>query len=266
MNSSLGKSFSERSVAGLFDVSGRVAVVTGGTRGIGYAIAEGLVSAGARVVIGSRNRGAVEAAVEGLNDGGRGRWAVGVAVNMGEVVAGTTLVDAAADTFGRIDIVINNAATAVNQPIGQITPEAWDKVFSVVARGPLMLVQAALPLLREAPAASVINVISPGAFMFSADTALYAGAKSALVSLTRSMAEALAADGIRVNALSPGPTDTRMMRTLPVEERRRTVDSLLLRRLADPREMVGPAVFLASEASSFMTGQVLTVDGGMLPR
>ncbi|MGV0834355.1 SDR family NAD(P)-dependent oxidoreductase [Mycolicibacterium thermoresistibile] len=247
----------------LFDFSGRVAVITGGSRGIGFAIAEGLVAAGAKVVVGSRKPEAVDAAVAALTEGGG--EAVGVPVNMGDLSAGPALVAAAADTFGRLDIVVNNAATGVSQPLGQTTPEAFEKVFAVDVRGPLFLVQEALPLLKAAQGAAVINVISPGAFMFSADIALYASAKAALLSLTRSMAEAFAADGIRVNALSPGPTDTHMMTTQPDEVRRRTAETLLLRRIAEPREMIGPAMFLASAASSFMTGQVLTVDGGLFP-
>lgn len=247
----------------LFDFSGRVAVITGGSRGIGFAIAGGLVAAGAKVVIGSRKAEAVDAAVADLTK--QGGEAVGVPVNMADLSAGPALVAAAADNFGRLDVVVNNAATGVNQPLGEVTPEAFEKVFAVDVRGPLFLVQAALPMLKAAPSAAVINVISPGAFMFSADIALYASAKSALLSLTRSMAEAFAADGIRVNALSPGPTDTHMMSTQPDEVRRRTADTLLLRRIADPREMIGPAMFLASAASSFMTGQVLTVDGGLFP-
>ncbi|WP_308213089.1 SDR family NAD(P)-dependent oxidoreductase [Mycolicibacterium chitae] len=247
----------------LFDLAGRVVIVTGGTRGIGFAMAEGFVAAGAKVVIGSRDVAAVQSATAALSQ--QGGEVAGIAVNMGDLAAGQSLAEAAVANFGRIDVVVNNAATGVSQPLGEITPEAFEKVFAVDVRGPLFLVQAALPLLRAAPRAAVINVISPAAYMFSADNALYAGAKAALLSLTRSMAEAFAADGIRVNALSPGPTDTRMMSTQPDEVRRETVEGLLLRRIADPREMVGPALFLASQASSFMTGQVLTIDGGLMP-
>ncbi len=244
----------------LFDLTGRVAIVTGGTRGIGYAIAQGFIAAGAGVVIGGRKEDRCRSAAAEL--GGR---AASVAVNMGDLAAAEALVDSAVANFGRVDIVVNNAATAVNQPLGQMTAAAFDKVFAVNVRGPLMLVQAALPWLREAPGASVINVISPAVRMYAADVALYASSKSALLSLTRSMAEAFAADDVRVNALSPGPTDTNMLRTHSEEVQQATRDATLLRRIADPRELVAPALFLATPASSFMTGQVLTVDGGMVP-
>ncbi|MGV0739714.1 glucose 1-dehydrogenase [Mycobacterium syngnathidarum] len=247
---------------GLFDLSDRVVVVTGGTRGIGSAIAQGVVDAGARVVVVGRKPEACDAAVAALRKSGG--EAIGVAANMGDPAAASTVVDRAAGAFGRIDVVVNNAATALTQPLGAVTAEAWEKVYAVDVRGPLFLVQAALPHLREAEHASVINLVSPGAFTFAATTALYSSAKAALVSLTRSMAQAFAADGIRVNALSPGPTDTDMVRNNDDEVQRHLMRSTLLGRLADPREMVGPAVFLASRASSYMTGQVLTVDGGMV--
>jgi NAD(P)-dependent dehydrogenase (short-subunit alcohol dehydrogenase family) len=251
-------------VHALFDLSDQVAVVTGGSRGIGLAIAEGLVDAGARVVIASRNPKSCHAAAAALVE--RGGQAVAAVANMGELSACTEIVHSALDHFGRLDIVVNNAAIALTQPLGEVTPEAWEKVYAVDVRGPLFLVQAALPQLRTAQTASVINVVSPGAFTFAASTALYSSAKAALVSLTRSMAQAFAADGIRVNALSPGPTDTDMVRNNDIAQQQRFAQSTLMGRLADPHEMVGPAMFLASRASSFMTGQVLTVDGGMVAR
>lgn len=247
----------------LLDLSGRVALVTGGTRGIGLAIAEGLVDCGAKVVVASRKPEACRETAAALCE--RGGDAVAIPVNMAELGAGEKLVDAAMDKFGRLDVVVNNAANALSQAFGQMTAEAWEKVYSADVRGPLFLVQAALPHLRSSPAPSVINVISPGAFMFSPNAALYSSAKAALLSLTRSMAAAFAPDGIRVNALSPGPTDTDMVRNTSEKTQNSLAEATLLRRLADTGEMVGPALFLASDASSYMTGQVLMIDGGMIP-
>ena len=129
----------------------------------------------------------------------------------------------------------------------------------------MFLVQAALPYLQESPSAAVVNVISAGAFLFSANVAMYAAAKAALMSFTRSMAADFAPLGIRVNALAPGTVDTDMVRANPPEMQRSMAQASHLRRAADPDEMVGPALFLASDASSFVTGQVLLADGGLVP-
>jgi NAD(P)-dependent dehydrogenase (short-subunit alcohol dehydrogenase family) len=146
-----------------------------------------------------------------------------------------------------------------------MTPEVWAKSYDVNLRGPVFLVQAALPYLTESPRAAVINVISAGAFLFSPGVAMYAGAKAALMSFTRSMAAAFAPLGIRVNALAPGTVDTDMVRNNPPDAQARMANASFQRRAADPDEMVGPALFLASDASSFVTGQVLLADGGLVP-
>ena len=145
------------------------------------------------------------------------------------------------DRFGRLDIVVNNAATALAQPLGSFTPEAWEKVYDVNLRGPVFLVQAALPYLTESPAASVVNVISAGAFLFSAQVSMYAAAKAALMSFTRSMAADFAPRGIRVNAIAPGTVDTDMVRNTGPESAAMMAQAGLMRRAADPDEMVGPA-------------------------
>jgi NAD(P)-dependent dehydrogenase (short-subunit alcohol dehydrogenase family) len=250
-------------LADLFDLQGRVAIVTGGTRGIGRAIAEGFVCAGAHVVVGSRKADAcaeTEAHLRTL-----GGEALGVPTHMGELDALTALVTRTVDEFGRVDIVVNNAANALTQPLGQFTPEAWQKSFDVNLRGPVFLVQAALPYLERSEHASVINVISAGAFLFSANVAMYSAAKAALMSFTRAMAADFAPRGIRVNALAPGTVDTDMVRANPPEAQAAMANASPMRRAASPDEMVGPAMYLASDASSFMTGQVLLVDGGLTP-
>ena len=247
----------------LFDFEGRVAIVTGGTRGIGRAIAEGFVAAGAKVVVASRKAEACEE-MEGhlVAQGGE---ALGVPTNMGDLEGVANLVKATADRFGRIDVVVNNAATALSQPLGQLTPQAFDKVFDVDLKGPVFLVQEALPWLEKSENASVVNVISAGAFLFSTFNSMYAASKAALMSFTRAMGADFAPRGIRVNALAPGTVDTDMVRNMPPEAQDAMSKACFMRRAAHPDEMVGPALFLASDAASYVTGQVLIADGGLTP-
>jgi NAD(P)-dependent dehydrogenase (short-subunit alcohol dehydrogenase family) len=247
---------------GLFDLTGRVAVVTGGTRGIGRAIAEGFAAAGAGVVVASRKPEAcaeTEAHLKAM-----GATALGVPAHLGDLAALDRLVTATLDTFGRLDIVVNNAATGLAQPLGMLTPEAWAKSNDVNLRGPVFLVQSALPALTASPCAAVINVLSAGAFLFSPRVAMYAAAKAALMSYTRSMAAEFAPRGIRVNALAPGAVDTDMVRATGPESQEGMARACLQRRIASPAEMVGPALFLASDAASYVTGQVLIADGGLV--
>ena len=247
----------------LFDLSGRVAIVTGGTQGIGHAIAEGLVAAGAKVVVASRKADACAATAAHLI--AMGGEALDVPTHMGELPQVAALVQQTVQRFGRLDIVVNNAVTGLTQPLGQFTPEAWQKVYDVNLRGPVFLVQEALPYLKASPCAAVVNVISAGAFIFSAPVAMYAAAKAALMSFTRSMAAEFAPLGIRVNALAPGTVDTEGVRKNMRDMPEMLEPTCFQQRVAHVDEMVGPALLLASDAGSFITGQVIIADGGLVP-
>jgi len=248
---------------GLFDLSGRVVIVTGGTRGIGLALAEGYVAAGARVVVASRKADACKEVEDHLRS--MGGEAIGVPAHMGSLDDVQEVVRRAVDEFGGVDVVVNNAATALAQMLGEMTPEAWAKSMDVNVRGPVFLVQEALPHLKASEHASVLNVLSGSAFMYSATISLYAGAKAAMLAFTRSMAAEFAPFGIRANALAPGTVDTDMVRANPPEAQEVMRNISLMKRMADPDEIVGPALMLTSDAGSFITGQVLLVDGGMHP-
>ena len=247
----------------LFDLTDRVAIVTGGTRGIGRSLAEGFVCAGAKVVVASRKADAcaeTEAHLVGM-----GGEALGVPTHMGDLEGLAALVDATVDRFGGIDIVINNAATGLAMPLGEFTLDAWNKQYDVNLRGPVFLVQYALPHLIESPHAAVVNVLSAGAFLAAPAQSMYAGAKAALMAFTRAQAREWAPLGIRVNALAPGTIDTDMVRNNPPEAQARMAAASPMKRAAHADEMIGPVMFLVSDAGSFMTGQVVLADGGMVP-
>jgi NAD(P)-dependent dehydrogenase (short-subunit alcohol dehydrogenase family) len=248
----------------LFDMTGRTVIVTGGTRGIGLSLAEGFVLAGANVVVASRKADACGQAAEHLR--GLGGEAIGVPTHLGNVDDLAALVQRTVDVFGGIDVVVNNAANALTQPLGEMTVDAWTKSFEVNLRGPVFLVQHALPYLKVSGTPAVLNMISVGAFMFAAGTAMYSAGKAAMMSFTRSMAADFAQFGIRVNALAPGPVDTDMMRNNPQEAIDYMAGATLMKRLASPDEMIGAALLLTSDAGSYITGQVIIADGGGTPR
>jgi NAD(P)-dependent dehydrogenase (short-subunit alcohol dehydrogenase family) len=245
----------------LFDLSGRTAIITGGTRGIGFSLARGHLAAGANVVLTGRSPERC-AEVERILDAQAPGRVAAIAAHAGDIDQLKALVAQTVSRFRGIDIVVNNAATALALPMGEITPQAWEKSLSVNVTGPLFLVQAALPHLEASDHAAVLNVVSTAAFMFAPFVSIYAAGKSALTSLTRSMAAAFASRGVRVNALCPGPVDTDMVRKNTPEFIEGMANSTLLGRLAEPDEMVAPALLLTSDAGSYITGHVLLADGG----
>jgi len=241
-------------------LDGRVAIITGSTRGIGRAMAEAFGAVGANVVVASRKADACAETEAALT--AAGVPALGVPTHLGDLDATAQLVATTVDRFGGIDIVVNNAANPLQMPIETLTPEAWDKSYSVNLRGPVFLAQAALPHLKESAHASIINVISVGAITYAPSTSMYAGAKAALLAFTRNMAAEWATYGVRVNALAPGTVDTDMVRNTGPEAVERMKAISYQKRIADATEMVGPALLLASDAGSYITGQLIVADGG----
>jgi NAD(P)-dependent dehydrogenase (short-subunit alcohol dehydrogenase family) len=252
------------------NLGNRTLFITGASRGIGLAIAVRAARDGANIAVAAKTDtphpklpGTIHTAAEAIEAAGGKALPLTVDVRDEEAVKGALA--KTAETFGGIDIVVNNAATALTQPLGEFTLDAWNKSYDVNLRGPVFLVQYALPYLTESEHAAVVNVISAGAFLASSAQSMYSGAKAALMAFTRAQAREWAPLGIRVNALAPGTIDTDMVRNNPPDAQARMAAASPMNRAAHPDEMIGPVMFLVSDAGSFMTGQVVLADGGMVP-
>ena len=244
----------------LFDLSGRVALVTGATRGLGLAIARALSSAGADLVVASRRADACDEIAGELRKAGS--RALGCACHVGRWDDLDRLVETAYRAFGRVDVLVNNAGIAPQYPtLGDVTEELFDKVVAVNLKGPFRLSVLVGKRMAGGEGGSIINVSSTGAVRPTSDIVPYAAAKAGLNAMTVGIADAFG-PRVRVNAIMPGPFLTTISRSWDMSilaERTRTFP---LRRAGLPEEIVGAALYLASDASSYTTGSIITVDGG----
>jgi NAD(P)-dependent dehydrogenase (short-subunit alcohol dehydrogenase family) len=244
-----------------------VAIVTGATKGLGRSMAEGLAGAGASIVVVSRDQDACSRVADEIT-ASTGQVALGVACHMGEWDALPALVETVRDRFGRIDILVNNAGINPG-PVSVIdmSQEYLDKLFAVNVKGPVRLAGLVAPVMAEGAKGSIINVATVGAYAGGPNVGAYTSAKAALINFTKVMAREWASMGIRVNALSPGPFNSTMMRgtaKLDPEFSTRAGAATLQRRVAECDEIIGATVYLASDASSYVTGEDHVVAGGML--
>ena len=249
-----------------FDLTGKVAVVTGSTRGIGRAMAQGLAEAGASVVISSRKQDLcdqVAAEVEAAT----GAVAFGRACHVGEWDAVPDFVDAVVERFGRIDVLVNNAGISPSRAgVSDMTLDLWRKIFAVNLEGPLRMSQCVAPVMRDGGGGSIVNIGSMAGYHAGSAVSAYGASKAALLNISRTMAMEWVDWGVRVNVLSPGPFVTEMVegaeRNAP-GFKAMIAEGTLMKRVAEPAEIVGPVVYLASDASSFVTGDDISVSGGM---
>jgi NAD(P)-dependent dehydrogenase (short-subunit alcohol dehydrogenase family) len=246
-----------------FQLAERVAIVTGASRGLGNAIAEGLVEQGARVVLSSRKQADLDREAERLNGLAAGS-AAAVAAHAGREEDLRRLVDATMERFGRIDILVNNAGT--NPYFGPLIDAelgAWDKTFEINLRGYFLLTQLVYRAWMQQNGGAVLNIASTGGLRPSTGLGVYDVTKAGVVMLTRQLAHELGGK-VRVNAIAPGLFRTRFAEALWTSDAvlQRVVRGNPLGRIGEPHEIAGAAVFLVSDASSYVNGQVLVIDGG----
>lgn len=235
----------------------RVAIVTGGARGIGRAMGETFASEGARVVLADVDALVIETARE-LN--GRG-----IVADVAEENAARALIEATIQAFGRVDILVNNAGICPRTPFEEISRAEWDRVLAVNLTGAFLCVQAVLPHMQRARYGRILNISSVAGKMGGVTVgAHYAASKAGLLGLTKSLARLYAPFGITVNAIAPVTTETEMTRDWSREVMEKMKQSIPLGRLAQANDIAAAALFLASEEASFITGEVLDVNGGFL--
>lgn len=247
-----------------FDLSGKVAIVTGGGRGIGRAIALALASSGASVVISSRTQKEIEAVAEEIKKAGGKSLPVVADLTVSDQLE--NLVNATMKEFGKIDLLVNNAARSFLRSLLDLREDGWDKVFNTNVKAVWLLSRAVARKMMEQKSGKIINITTVGAEKAELGMAAYGCSKAALKMLTRCMAREWAQYGIQVNAVGPGLTRTDFSKPIwsNPEVAKHVSAAIPMGRLAEPEEIVGSVLFLASDAARFITGHSLYVDGGTL--
>lgn len=242
------------------ELSGQVALVTGGSRGIGLAIATELAAAGAKVaVVGRDEARAVQAAAGLPGEGHRGYGA-----DVSDAEAGAALVKRVEDEMGSLDVLVNNAGLTRDNVLMRIKDDDWDAVLDTNLKGAFVLIRAASRGMMKRRQGRIVNITSVVGIMGNKGQANYAASKAGLIGLTKSVAKELASRNVLVNAVAPGYIETDMTHDLPEAARDALMQQIALGRLGQPQDIAPVVRFLAGPGAAYMTGQVLVVDGGMV--
>ncbi|RPH85576.1 MAG: 3-oxoacyl-[acyl-carrier-protein] reductase [Candidatus Rokuibacteriota bacterium] len=242
-------------------LGGKIAIVTGGSRGIGAAVAALLAEHGAAVVVSGRDATRLQRAVQELEE--RGATVHGVAADAAKREDVDRLVETAKERFGRVDILVNNAGTTRDGLLIRMKDEDWDRVMDTNLRGAFMTTRAAAKLMIRQRSGRIINIASTAGAMGNAGQANYSAAKAGLIGLTKAAARELAHWGILVNAVAPGLIETDMTTALPAEARDALLAQVPLKRIGAAREVAEMVGFLAGDGAAYVTGQVFHVNGGL---
>jgi NAD(P)-dependent dehydrogenase (short-subunit alcohol dehydrogenase family) len=248
----------------MFNLTGKTALVTGGSKGLGKAMARGLVEAGADVVISSRHEDELRPALAEILHGTERRGAFFVAdmTRRGEV---EKLASFAIEKMGKVDILVNNAGSNVPQPIDEIKNEDWDRIMELNLNSIMVLTRALVGPMKKRRWGRIIHISSIMGFVSKSGRGAYSATKAALIGFAKGSALDLGAFGVTVNCIAPGPFLTDLPgKLLSTEEKEAFAKMTALNRWADPKELVGPTLLLASDAGSYITGTTLVVDGGFI--
>ena len=252
----------------LFSIEGKVALVTGGTNGIGLMIATGFVKAGAKVYVASRKAEACEATAKALSEFGT---CIGIPADLSTEEGCVALADTIKEKEGKLNILVNNAGATWGAPIDQYPDKAWDRILNLNVKGVFHLTKQLLPILKEAGSgedpARVINISSvAGQLTGSMQAYAYGPSKAAVNQLTRTLANELAAHSITVNAIAPGFFPSKMTDYILVDDEaeKNLGATMPLKRIGKPEDMQGLSIFLCSQAGSYITGTIIPLDGGSL--
>ena len=250
----------------LFDLTGKVALVTGGSKGLGKAMARGFAEAGANVFISSRHEDELKSAAAEIGDGLKVRveWMVADMIDRAQVKA---LADEAVKRLGKVDILVNNAGSNAPQAIDEITDEAWDRIVELDLTSCMALTRAVVPGMKARKWGRIIHISSVLGVGSKEKRNVYSACKAGLIGLAKASALDLGTFNITVNCLCPGPFMTDLpMSLLSDKEKEAFASRTAMQRWGQPRELAGPALMLASEAGSYITGEALLVDGGAFAR
>ncbi len=245
------------------NLEGKVAIVTGGSRGIGQAIVQLLAERGAKVIL-NYNRSADEANTLVASIEANNGQALAVQADVSLAVDAQRLIEAAVKKFGRLDILVNNAGITRDQLLMRMSEADWDAVLDTNLKGAYLCTKAALRPLLKAKGGRIINISSISGQAGSGGQANYSAAKAGLIGFTKALAREVASRQITANAVAPGFIDTEMTRVLAEEFRQKALAQIPLERFGQPRDVAEAVAFLASDAAAYITGQVLAVDGGMV--